>query len=84
MGLFNDLSFSFEMDLFRSKTNAEIRKDAAAIDDLKIHYPDLFSEEFQEFIENLKVTMEYLDKKYGENFSSIFDSNKAHAVRNIN
>ena len=81
---FMNLSFSFIMDLYRTKSSAESRGDISAIDSLKRHYPELFTDEFEEFIEGLKATVAYLDRKYDEDFSSIFVSKVSDTGRIIN
>lgn len=69
---FMDLSFPFIMDLYRAKSKAEANKDIKAIESLKQHYPELFKEEFDKFITEVKLVALYLDQKYSENFSEIF------------
>ena len=69
----NDLSFPFVMDLYRVRIKAENRADITAIESLKQFYPELFTEEFQEFIEKTKLVVSYLDQKYDQKFSRIFD-----------
>ena len=81
---FMDLSFSFVMDLYRARSSAERRGDSPAIENLKQHYPELFTEEFEEFIEGLKVTVAYLDRKYDEDYSSIFEPKVRDIARIIN
>jgi hypothetical protein len=84
IGIFTDLSFSFVMDLFRAKKSAEGRGDKKAIESLNQCYPELFTEEFEEFIENLRQATAYLDSKYGENFSSILESQNSRMIESIN
>ncbi len=84
VGIFMDLSFSFVMDLFRAKKSAEGRGDKKAIDSLNQYYPELFSVEFEEFIENLRQVTAYLDTKYGEKFSSILESQNSGMIESIN
>lgn len=69
----NEFSLSFVMDLHRIKINAEKRGDAKAIESLKRHYPELFSEEFTDFIKKAKLVASDLDQKYNKNFSSMFE-----------
>lgn len=73
----NKLSLPFVMDLYRTKIKAEGRGDATAIESLQQHYPELFTEEFQNFIDNMKLVAEHLDQKYDQNFSSMFELNNA-------
>ena len=75
---FDKLSLPFIMDLYRAKMKAEARGDASAIMSLKINYPELFSENFSEFIQNFKHAVKIFDYENGENFSKIFEieSNK--------
>jgi hypothetical protein len=80
IGTFMDLSFSFVMDLYRTKVKAEKRGDVKAIESLLQHYPELFTDEFQEFIEKTQLVVGYLDQKYGENFSAIFSVEKEDIV----
>jgi hypothetical protein len=54
-----------------------------AIESLKFHYPEIYSDDFLEFIEAVKVTAEILDRKYDENFSSIFNPNMEVNVRKL-
>ncbi len=64
------LSFTFVMDLYLIKCGAESRGDNSALESMKEHYPELFADDFQEFIESLKITTAYLDEKYDQDFSS--------------
>lgn len=78
------LSFTFVMDLYRIKCGAEGRDDKNALESLKEHYPELFSDEFQEFIQTLKITAEYLGEKCGQEFSSMFETQNVLSVRKLN
>ncbi len=69
----NNLSIAFVMDLYRIKSKTENRGDTKGIENLKQRYPELFTEEFQEFIDKTKLVVADLDKRYGENFSAIFE-----------
>ena len=68
----NELSVQFVMDLYRVRIRAEKSRDAKAIESLKLHYPELFSEDFEDFIKNAKIATAYLDQKYDKRFSRIF------------
>ncbi len=72
----NNLSFTFVMDLYRLRINAEKRKDKKALLDLQQRYPELFTEDFDDFIEKLKMTAQYLDQKYDSHFSDMFEVNQ--------
>lgn len=84
IGNLGNLPFEFIMDLFRLKNAAKSRGDMNCLSNLMICYPGIFSEEFDEFIDDLKVTAEYLDKKYGENYMSMFDSESCFDGRTLN
>lgn len=77
---FMDLSFNFAVDLYRVKCAAESWGDNASLTSLEKAYPELFTDEFQDFIDSVKVVTEYLDQKLGENFSSMFNTEKAYLV----
>lgn len=81
---FMDLSFTFAIDLFRVKRAAESRGDKVSLSSLEKAYPELFTDEFQEFIDSVQVVTEYLDQKLGENFSSMFNAEKTNSVRKLN
>lgn len=78
------LSFSFVMDLYRIKKGAEERGDASAIQSLNKHYPELFSDNFNDFIEKLKLTITHLDSEYGKNFSEILEPPSPKITRPLN
>lgn len=80
---FMDLSFPFIMDLYRSKVRAERDNDASAISSLSQNYPELFTTEFEELIASAKHVAVYLDHKYEENFSSIFEVVKEEKIGNL-
>lgn len=80
---FMELSFTFIMDLYRSKVRAERDKDVSAIASLNLHYPELFSSEFAEFIENAKLATLCLDQKYDQNFSTIFEPTEKEKIGNL-
>jgi len=71
--LMDNQTFAFILDLYRIKTNAERRQDKYAIESLQQHYPEIFTDEFDEFIENAKACAAYLDNEYDDNFSSMFE-----------
>jgi hypothetical protein len=70
---FEKLSFPFVMDLYRTKMKAEARKDTSALQSLEMTYPFLFDSQFSEFIEELKEAASFVDKKYDENLSKMFE-----------
>lgn len=53
------------------KTNNE-----EIISSLKIHYPSLFSDEFDEFITNMSASIMDIKAKYGEDFQKIIEPEK--------
>lgn len=68
-----NLSFSFGIDLYRAKKRSESRGDTDALISLKFHYPELFTVEFHEFIENVKASTKIVDAEHGTNFFSMLD-----------
>ncbi len=79
-----ELSYPFVMDLYRIKARAELRQDAAAVEDLQKKYPELFSADFEIFIENTKEVARHLDAKNGTNFSSTFELEFNEDKRTLN
>lgn len=59
------------MKLYRQKLAAEKKGDHITLAKLETQYPDLFSSEFDDFIFNLRMTIEYLHQKYGEDFTKM-------------
>lgn len=80
---FWDLSFPFIMDLYCTKKGAEKRGDDSAIKNLKVHYPELFTDKFNTFISNLEIAVNDLDDKYDQNFASMLEPNPAF-TRKVN
>lgn len=65
MNRFYDLSTNFILDLYRAKEKALKSNDKSAINSLKLTYPELFTNEFEEFIANLSDCIEYLYQTKG-------------------
>lgn len=55
-----NLPFSFVINLYRQKCDAERKGDMSAIQNLENRDPELFSGDFDEFIEMVKDTATYL------------------------
>lgn len=81
---FSELSFPFVMDLYRIKMKAVGRGEKNAITSLKQHYPELFTDDFDGFIEKIKMAAGYLDKKYEQNFTSMFEPSLLDIDRILN
>lgn len=54
------------------RLKAEVRLDTNAVESLRVHYPEIFTNDFQELIEKLKIVACDLDHKSDENFSEMF------------
>jgi len=61
------------MKLYRQKLTAEKKCDHITLVKLKTQYPDLFSSEFDDFIFSLRMSIEHLRQKYGEDFSKMVE-----------
>jgi len=61
------------MKLYRQRLAAEKNGDRATLTILEKQYPDLFSNEFEDFIFNLRMSIEDLRQKYGEDFSKMIE-----------
>ena len=72
---FKSVSFPFLIDLYLIKLKAEARNDQQSLINLHQRYPELFTIEFNNFIQNIKETVNFLDQFYNENFSKIFQVN---------
>lgn len=70
------LPFDVVMRLYHYKVSAETKGDIQALMKLEQQYPDLFSREFDEFISNMRMSIEYLRHKYDEDFREILTPKK--------
>ncbi len=69
----NTLTWTMAIKLYHAKMKAEKRRDLSAINSLKQQYPDLFTEQFNVYIEKAKRIAFLLDCLYNENFLLMFD-----------
>lgn len=71
--MFMNLSFPFVMDLYRTRLKAKQRGDTLALENLMRHYPELFSEEFEDFVHEVEQLAEsqLQGQTPGVNFSNI-------------
>jgi hypothetical protein len=61
------------MSLYRQKLSAEKKGNRATLIKLEQKYPDLFSPEFDDFIFNLRMSIEHIYHKYGEDFKKMIE-----------
>jgi len=61
------------MKFYRKKLAAEKKGDNATLIKLEAEYPDLFSDEFEDFIINLKMSIEDIRQRHGEDFSKMIE-----------
>lgn len=61
------------MALYRKKIAAENKGDHVTLKALETEYPDLFSVEFNDFISNLKMSIEYIWQRHGEDFREMVE-----------
>jgi hypothetical protein len=66
---FYDLSLSFVMDLYMARKKATERNDKIALLSLQQAYPELFTEGFEDFVNKLMLSKQYIDNKYGNDDS---------------
>lgn len=66
----------FVMNLYRQKVAAEKKGDETTIMMLENKYPTLFSNEFEDFISNMKMSIEYIRHKYDEDFRAMLEEEK--------
>lgn len=71
MKFLDKLSMNEVLTLHRKRVIAENKGDKKILAELKLQYPGLFSSEFNDFIVNLTITVEYLKYKYGHDFSKL-------------
>ena len=67
-----EVSFLDVMSLYRKKLGAEKTGDMKLLKKMKEVYPDLFTNDFAEFISSLKDVSTYLNTKYETNYSTLF------------
>jgi hypothetical protein len=67
---FMELPFSFVIDLYKSRIEAEKSHNLISLANMRDQYPELFTGDFDDFIENVKATAQYIDKKYNKDFIS--------------
>ena len=73
MNNFDELSFTFMMDIYRVKIKAIKRDDKKALKNLEQHYPELFTEDFNQFINNLHLCVEYIHIQHGQDFRAMLE-----------
>lgn len=74
MHTFYKLSITFVLGLHHLKLRAEKEHDKTALNSLQQQYPELFSEQFVEFIQNLQSTIEYFYEYKDVDFRKLLDS----------
>lgn len=65
------LPLNVVIELYQHRLSCEKNGDNKALIELENQYPALFAIEFEEFIHDLRMTIEYINHKIGENFSEI-------------
>jgi hypothetical protein len=66
-------SFEFVMQLYRSKRYAEANNYKMALRILKVKYPDIFMEDFEDFIDKLSCTISVIDDTKNTNFIDMLE-----------